>query len=72
MGNTEFKHILVSPKTHKKLANLGKKHESFDKIIAELIELRNMNTVNKDKHSNLKTNTISQFSPKDAAPGRNL
>jgi predicted CopG family antitoxin len=41
MRQSGFKVIVVSPDNHQRLADMGRKNERFNEIIAGLIELRN-------------------------------
>ncbi len=43
MRQSGFKPILISPENHRRLADIGKKRETFNEIISDLIELRNKN-----------------------------
>lgn len=45
MRHNGFKAILVSPDIHRRLADIGKKRETFNEIITDLIELRNKNAI---------------------------
>jgi predicted CopG family antitoxin len=57
MRQSGYKPILVSPDIHRRLTDIGRKKETFNEIITELIELRNNNV-----------NTIPQILPKVEAP----
>jgi predicted CopG family antitoxin len=58
MRKNDYKPIIVSPDIHRRLADMGRKKETFNDIIAELIELKN-NTIRSEQTLEGETHPIS-------------
>ncbi len=60
-SDLSYKHILVSPENHRRLGEVGKKYQTFDQIITELIQ--QTNTGNGNDAVGLQGNRIGAQTP---------